>query len=92
MATVRIRRPHALSPEEARARVARAATKIGERFGADCEWQGDVLVIRHAGVNGTVTLTLAEVVVEARLGLALSFARASVEAEIARILERELAP
>jgi putative polyhydroxyalkanoate system protein len=92
MATLRISRPHALPPAEARARVARAASRIEQRFGADCEWQGDVLVIRHASVNGTVTVAVAEVVVEARLGLALSLARGRAEAEITRILDRELAP
>jgi putative polyhydroxyalkanoate system protein len=85
-----VRRPHALAADEARARVAAAAVKISERFGARCEWQGDLLAISHAAVNGTVAVGVDEIVVDARLGLALAFARRRAEAEITRILDREL--
>ena len=85
-----IRKPHSLSPTEARARVAAAALKLEQRFGATTAWQGEVLSIQHASVNGTVTIGATEIVVAVRLGLALGFMRARAEQEITRILQREL--
>jgi putative polyhydroxyalkanoate system protein len=79
-----------LSHADVQARVARVADKLSERFGAACRWEGDVLRIEHASVNGTVAVTDKEVIVDARLGLALSLFRGRAEQEITRILDREL--
>ena len=91
MSQLSIRRPHALEQVEAHRRVSRVADKLVERFGAVCRWEGEVLRIEHASVNGTVRVGANEIVVDARLGLALSFLRGRAEQEIARILDRELA-
>jgi len=91
MSTITIRRAHGLAPEEARRRVERLATKIHERFGADCRWDGDQLRIEHGSVNGCVRLTPGEIVVEATLGLGLGLFRRRAEDEIGRILDKELA-
>jgi putative polyhydroxyalkanoate system protein len=72
------------------ARVAHVALKLSERFGVACRWDGEVLRIEHASVNGSVTISDREVVVEARLGLALSLFRGRAEQEITQILDREL--
>jgi putative polyhydroxyalkanoate system protein len=85
-----IRRVHSLSPGEARARVARAAQKLTERFGATCRWNGEVLSIEHPSVHGSVTLLPTEIAVEAELGGALGLFRRRAESEITRILDREL--
>ena len=73
-----------------RARLARAAAKLSERFGADCRWRDNVLVIEHASLSGSVTLLDSEIVVAARLGRAARLFRRRAEQEIARILDREL--
>jgi putative polyhydroxyalkanoate system protein len=91
MSQISIRRPHALSDADVRARVSRAATKLTERFGADCRWDGDVLSIEHSSVTGTVTLLPGEVLVAAKLGFPLAMFRARAETEIGQILDRELA-
>jgi putative polyhydroxyalkanoate system protein len=85
-----IRRLHSLPHADVQARVAHVAHKVSERFGAACRWDGDVLWIEHASVNGTVTISDREVVVDARLGLAFSLFRGRAEQEIARLLDREL--
>jgi putative polyhydroxyalkanoate system protein len=85
-----IRRAHALEHAEAHRRISKVADKLSERFGATCQWQGDVLRIEHPNVNGTVRVGRDEIVVDARLGFALSLLRGRAEAEITRILEREL--
>ena len=91
MSALQLRRSHALAPAEAEARVARVAGQLTQRFGAACRWQGNVLTIEHASLSGTITLLASEILVEARLGLALGVFRRRAEQEIARILDRELA-
>lgn len=91
MTAIVIRRAHRLAPEETRRRVERLAAKIHERFGADCRWDGDRLLIEHGSVNGRVLLQPGEVVVEATLGLGLGLFRRRAEDEIGRILDKELA-
>ena len=90
MSRLSIRRAHALPSADLRARIDRAALKLTERFGAKCHWQGDVLRIEHASVTGAVTLHPGEILVEATLGFPLAMFRARAEAEIGRILDREL--
>jgi putative polyhydroxyalkanoate system protein len=87
-----ITRQHSLTAPDARERIDRAALKITERFGARCHWQGEVLKIEHASVAGEVTLGAAEITVLADLKFPLALFRARAEAEIARILDRELGP
>ncbi len=91
MSHLALRRPHVLKHAEARRRVTHAAEKLSERFGADCQWEGDVLRITHPNVHGTVHVLHDEIVVDARLGFALALFRGRVEAEITRIIDRELA-
>jgi putative polyhydroxyalkanoate system protein len=90
MSRLSIRRSHALSEPEARARVARIARELTRRYGAACRWQGAVLLIEHANVRGSVSIEAAAISIEAELGLALSLFRGRAEQEISRILEREL--
>ena len=92
MSRISIRREHALAAADARSRLDRAALRITERFGARCQWQGDVLTIEHASVSGAVTLGAAEILVDAQLKFPLALFGARAQAEIARILDRELAP
>jgi len=91
MAILTLKRPHALDAAEAKRRIAVIGTKIAERFGATCTWKDRVLHIDHAEVSGTVTLAPTEVVVVANLGFTLGMFRGRVEAEIARIIDREMA-
>jgi putative polyhydroxyalkanoate system protein len=90
MSHLSIRRAHALKPAEVHRRISKVAAKLSERFGAACHWQGDVLNIEHPNVNGTVRVGRDEILVDARLGFALSLFRGRAEEEITRILEREL--
>lgn len=90
MSRLSLTREHTLAAADARARLDRAAARITERFGARCHWQGDVLAIEHARVSGAVTLGATDIRVDAELKFPLAMFRARVEAEIARILDREL--
>ena len=90
MSAISIRRSHSLAQDAARERVGHVADRLAERFGARCRWEGDVLKIEHDSVNGHIALEPGEVVVQARLGLALGFFRTTIEGEITRLLDREL--
>ncbi len=89
MSRIHLRRAHDLTPKAARERVERMAAALGQKFGADCSWQGDVLAIEHANVSGTVTIERNEVVVEATLGFLLALFRDRVDEELVRILDAE---
>ena len=89
MSRIHLRREHDLPPQAAREKVERVADVIAKRFEADCEWQGDVLSIRHPAVNGTVTLGGNDIVVEAKLGLMLAMFRERIDKELARVLDQE---
>lgn len=83
-------RAHTLSATEARVRVERIAAKLADRFGARCAWDGEQLRVDHAAVHGVLTLAPGEVHLEASLGFPVSLMRAQVEAEIDRLMDREL--
>lgn len=89
MSQIRLRREHDLTPQAAREKVERIAGVLVKRFDADCEWDGDVLSIKHPTVSGTVTLGKSDIVVAARLGLMLSMFRGRIDEELEQALDRE---
>ena len=89
MSRIHLRRPHDLTAKAAHQRVDRMADALSKRFDAVCRWDGDVLSIRHANVNGTVTIARDEIVVEATLGFLLAMFRDRVDEELVRILDAE---
>jgi putative polyhydroxyalkanoate system protein len=90
MSRIQIRRTHHLTHKEARARINRVAKKLAERFSADTRWDGDDLVVEHSGLTGKVSVRKTEIVVDAKLGLALGLFRSRAETEIETILDKEL--
>jgi len=90
MSKLTIRRRHRLGHAELRERVSHLAERLGEKYGADCSWDGDVVHIDHSNVTGTVHVTSDEVVIDARLGFFLSMFQHRVEEEITRIMDEEL--
>jgi putative polyhydroxyalkanoate system protein len=90
MSKITIRRKHKLGHEELRGRVSHLAYRLGEKYGADCRWEGDVVHIDHSNVTGTVHVTRKEVVIDAKLGFFLSMFQHRVEEEIGRIMDEEL--
>jgi putative polyhydroxyalkanoate system protein len=90
MSRIQIRRKHHLTHKEARTRINRVAKKFAERFSADTRWDGDDLLVEHSGLTGKVSVRKTEIVVDAKLGLALGLFRSRAEAEIESILDQEL--
>lgn len=90
MSCITIRRSHRLGHAELRERVSHLAERLALKYGADCNWDGDVVNIDHSNVTGTVQVSATEVVIDAQLGFFLSMFQQRVEEEIARILDEEL--
>lgn len=89
MSRIHLRRSHELTAKAARERVNRMAKALGQKFDAECSWQGEVLSIEHQNVTGTVTIGKDEIVVEATLGFLLAMFRDRVDEELVRILNAE---
>ena len=89
MSRIHLRRSHELTAKAARDRVNRMAKALGQKFDAECSWQGNVLAIEHPNVTGTVTIEKNEIVVEAALGFILAIFRDRVDEELVRILDAE---
>jgi len=90
MSKITIRRKHKLGHAELRNRVSHLAGRLGEKYGADCSWDGDTVHIEHSNVTGTVEVSKTEVVINAKLGFFLSMFQHRVEEEIGRIMDEEL--
>ena len=68
MSTIDIRHPHTLPPPQARQAVEDFAVKLGQRFGLDYRWEGDVLHFKRSGVDGRIALLPGELYPELSVG------------------------
>ena len=55
MSRITVRRKHKLGHVELRDRVSHLAERLGEKYGADCTWDGDTVHIDHSNVTGDGT-------------------------------------
>jgi putative polyhydroxyalkanoate system protein len=90
MSTIDIRHPHDLSPADARRAVEEFATRLGQRFGLDYRWEGDVLHFKRSGVDGHIALMPGQLHVNARLGLLFAAMKGTIEQEMRRALAERL--
>ncbi|HEX2596678.1 MAG TPA: polyhydroxyalkanoic acid system family protein [Luteimonas sp.] len=90
MSTIDIRHPHGLAPAQARQAVEDFAVKLGQRFGLDYRWEGDVLHFKRSGVDGHILLLPGELHVKAKLGLLFAAMKGSIESEMRRVLAERL--
>lgn len=91
MSAIDIRHPHSLPPVQARKAVEQVARKLGDKFGLQHQWQGDILHFEGSGVNGHIALTPKQLHVTATLGFLLSALKGPIESEIRRILDERFA-
>jgi putative polyhydroxyalkanoate system protein len=88
MSDIRIRRAHNLPPERARALAEAVAQRLRDEFDLEFRWRGSALAFSRDGVQGTLTVSAAEIRIQARLGLLLSFLKPHIEQEIEAHLDR----
>jgi putative polyhydroxyalkanoate system protein len=80
--------PHALAPEEARARIARSTGKIESKYGATCAWVSDrQLTVTRKGFDALLTIEANRV----HVGMSLGFLLIPMANAIKTGLGRELA-
>jgi len=89
MSKINLQHPHTRTPDQARHAVEHIAAVLTKRFGLVCQWQGDCLAFKRAGVSGAITLTPGQVQVAAQLGFPFSLMQAQVESEIQRVLQAQ---
>jgi putative polyhydroxyalkanoate system protein len=75
MADIYIRREHDLSLDEAHALMDELATEMAEALNISYRKQGDTLIFRRTGAQGSIRLTESEIVIEATLGMMLRVMR-----------------
>jgi len=86
MSDIDLQHPHTLSPEAARDAIGQLANVLDTRFGLNCRWQGERLIIQRPGVDGAITSGPGQLRVSARLGFPFSALRGQIESEIRRVL------
>jgi putative polyhydroxyalkanoate system protein len=87
MATIDVRRKHALSKEEARKRAEQLATSMQERFELEWHWEGDRILFEAPrgaakGTKGSVEVGDAEVRVQIDLPFMLRVMKGTVESKV----------
>lgn len=82
MAHIDIKRTHALSKADARARVEDIAKHFSEKFQIATQWNRDTLEFSRNGVKGSIAVHQDEIHVAAELGFFLGWLKPVIEQEI----------
>jgi putative polyhydroxyalkanoate system protein len=88
MASIDIRRKHGQTPARAKALVDKTAAAVSKKFGVSTEWDGDTLLFKRSGVDGTISVTKTEVIVHADLGFLVGTMKPMIEREISEQLDK----
>jgi putative polyhydroxyalkanoate system protein len=64
--------PHQLAPAEVRTRLDRATAKLEKDYGAQCQWEGEQLVVSRKGLNAKVNIEPTKLHVDVDLGFLLA--------------------
>jgi putative polyhydroxyalkanoate system protein len=95
MATIDIRRAHALATEDARRRVEGLAAAVSAAYQLDWRWRDDQILFEASrgpanGLRGSIDVTEKEIRVQADLPFLLRLARARIDSEINAKLDAAL--
>ena len=66
------------------------AVQLKERYGVESEWLPDRIVLVGSGVSGFLQVASDHLVIEVRLGLALSLLKRTIEREMTDYLQAHL--
>jgi len=90
MARITVERPHALGKDKAREKAELLAEKLGDKYGIDHSWDGDVVSLEGKGAKGTVQVEDALVRVSIELNFFLSAMSSTIQSEVERQLDKAL--
>jgi putative polyhydroxyalkanoate system protein len=91
MATIHIRREHALPHEKVMHAVQMLADRLAEKIDVDYDWEGDCLNFRRSGASGHVSVGADAVEVDIKLSMLLSPLKGTIEKTVNDYLDENLA-
>ena len=92
MSEIRVCRAHHTTLKKARKGAEHIAEELGEEFGLDHEWDGDVLRFQRMGVTGHIEVGKKEVEIYVKLGFLLMALAPRIESEIERFCDENFGP
>jgi len=90
MASIHIRRNHAIGKAEARKAVEDIGRQLKQRLQVEYQWNGDQLRFSRPGADGTIDVDDTAVTIDIELGLMLSAFKGAVESQIHSYLDQRL--
>ena len=92
MSEIRVSRAHHTTLKKARKGAEHIAEELGEEFGLDHAWDGDILRFQRMGVSGHIEVGKKEVEVYVKLGFLLMALGPRIEHEINRFCDEHFGP
>jgi putative polyhydroxyalkanoate system protein len=91
MADLKVVRKHTIGLKKAKVAAQKVADDLAQEYGMDSAWEGDVLRFTRSGVDGQLTVTKDQVVLDAKLGFVLSAFRHRIEEHVNENFDRYFA-
>ena len=87
MASISIKRRHALGHKEAKKAAEKIALDLQVRFNLEYAWEGDHIAFKRPGLSGTLHVGKSEIALEAQLSFLLSALKGPIEQAIRKELD-----
>ena len=91
MADLKVVRKHTIGLKKAKVAAQKVADDLAQEYGMDSAWEGDVLRFTRSGVDGQLTVSKDQVVLDAKLGFVLSAFRHRIEEHVNENFDRYFA-
>lgn len=91
MATIKIKRQHALPHAKVVKAVQKLADELAEKLEADYEWEGDELSFKRSGASGKVNIGKKDLEVNIKLSILLTPLKGKIEKTVNDYLDENLA-
>ncbi len=90
MADIRLTKPYTMSKEDIREAAEGLASSLERDHGVRTRWEGDMVKIKGAGVNGRMSFHDGLIDISVRMGLLASMFEPVLKAEIQRYLDEHI--
>jgi len=87
---MKIERNHNLGKESARQCVDKMRAEVEAKYGLTTDWEGDELKVSGNGVSGQISVDEQRVVVDLRLGFALTMLEGPIKAQLSEAMDKYL--
>lgn len=88
MTDINISKTHELTLSEAKVAAQKVADRMAAEFDVQSEWKGNVLAFQRSGVEGTLTITDRQAVLEIRLGMFYKMFSAAISEGAERAMKK----